>query len=97
MTDFGNVIHRTDDDSYVIYGGAYHVPNEGDYAGLWLDVKAYAEANPDKVYHIDNSAEPVLTEEQLAERRRLSETNFESRLSALEDALAYVAMSVEGI
>ncbi len=46
--DFGNILVR-EDGSYVIKGGTYHVPNEGEYAELWTEVDAYAKANPDKV------------------------------------------------
>jgi hypothetical protein len=51
MTNFGAITKRTIDDSYVITRGAmpYHVPNQGEFAGLWKEVNAYALANPDKV------------------------------------------------
>lgn len=46
--DFGNIIVR-EDGSYVIKGGMYHVPNEGEFAELWAQVDEYAKANPDNV------------------------------------------------
>ncbi len=42
-----SVIYRREDGSYVIDGGLYHVPNEGEYAGLWDYVNAYVNEHPD--------------------------------------------------
>lgn len=47
-TDFGNVVRRADG-SYVINGGMYHVPNDGDFAELWSQVDTYATEYPDNV------------------------------------------------
>lgn len=46
MENYGNIIHRTKDDSYVIKDGTYHVPNNGEWTRLWEQVHAYALANP---------------------------------------------------
>ena len=49
--DYGQIIHRTFDDSYVITKNSmsYHVPNEGEFAEEWAEVRAYAEAHPECV------------------------------------------------
>ena len=64
--NYGRIIKREIDNSYVINNGMYHVAtvqsflNEGyshseartkanEYAQLYADVDAYAQANPDKV------------------------------------------------
>ena len=52
MIDFSNIIHRMFDDSYVITknGKPYHVyPYATEFAELWDEVFAYAEANPECV------------------------------------------------
>lgn len=52
MIDFSNIIHRMFDDSYVITknGKPYHVyPYAAEFAELWDEVFAYAEANPECV------------------------------------------------
>lgn len=49
MKNYGQVIHRTWDNSYVINNGTYHVPNEADYASLWQEVHEYALTHPDMV------------------------------------------------
>lgn len=52
MIDFSNIIHRMFDDSYVIKknGKPYHVyPYAAEFAELWDEVFAYAEANPECV------------------------------------------------
>ena len=49
--DYGQIIHRTVDDSYVITknGMPYHIPNAGEYAEEWITVHAYAKAHPEYV------------------------------------------------
>lgn len=49
--NYGQIIHRTFDDSYVITKNSmpYHVPNEGEFAEEWAEVRAYAEAHPECV------------------------------------------------
>lgn len=49
MATYGNIIHRTIDDSYVINNNTYHVPNEGEWTAKWAEVHAYALANPQNV------------------------------------------------
>lgn len=52
MIDFSSIIHRMFDDSYVITknGKPYHVyPYAAEFAELWDEVFAYAEAHPDMV------------------------------------------------
>ena len=52
MIDFSQIIHRTFDDSYVITknGMPHHVyPYAAEFAELWDEVFAYAEANPECV------------------------------------------------
>ncbi|MBQ4132786.1 MAG: hypothetical protein IJD04_03505 [Desulfovibrionaceae bacterium] len=44
-----SVIYTRPDGSYVINQGMYHVPNEGEYAELWVQVDAYARAHPELV------------------------------------------------
>ena len=48
MANFGQIIKRIEDSSYVITknGYPYHVPNESEYAELWQEVDAYAQVNP---------------------------------------------------
>ena len=49
--DYGQIIHRKIDDSYVITknGMPYHIPNAGEYAEEWITVHAYAKAHPEYV------------------------------------------------
>lgn len=50
MEKFENITRRRDG-SYVIRGeqGPYHIPNEGEFADLWVNVNAYALAHPGEV------------------------------------------------
>lgn len=56
------IIHRIIDDSYVIvrHGLPYHVPNEGEFAEEWAEIKAYVLEHPDEV--IDE--EPYIMSEE---------------------------------
>ena len=65
--DYGQIIHRTFDDSYVITKNSmpYHVPNEGEFAEEWAEVRAYAEAHPECVVVEQPYAPPVPTLEEL--------------------------------
>ena len=65
MENYGNIIHRTIDDSYVIKDGMFHVPNEGEYAELWHDVHAYALANPAMVTEEYPYVPPAPTAEEI--------------------------------
>jgi len=53
MEDFG-IVYQRPDGSFVINKDGnpklpYHVPNHGEFAGLYAKVKAYADANPEMV------------------------------------------------
>ena len=41
-----SVIYLRPDGSYVVNGGLYHAPNEGDHVELWAQVDEYAKAHP---------------------------------------------------
>ena len=64
---YGQIIHRTFDDSYVITKNSmsYHVPNEGEFAEEWAEVRAYAEAHPECVVVEQPYVPPVPTLEEL--------------------------------
>lgn len=84
MTNYGNIIRRTLDNSYVINDNTYHVPNMGEWVDQWADVHAYALAHPECV--TDELPPPPPTEDELrqaqaervrAERdRRLALTDY---------------------
>ena len=62
--DYGNIIHRTVDDSYIITknGMPYHVPNAGEWEKEWADVHAWALDHPDRVteeYPYDTSLDEL--------------------------------------
>ena len=65
--DYGQIIHRSFDDSYVITKNSmsYHVPNEGEFAEEWAEVRAYAEAHPECVVVEQPYVPPVPTLEEL--------------------------------
>ena len=65
--DYGQIIHRTFDDSYVITKNSmsYHVPNEGEFAEERAEVRAYAEAHPECVVVEQPYVPPVPTLEEL--------------------------------
>lgn len=68
MIDFSSIIHRMFDDSYVITknGKPYHVyPYAAEFAELWDEVFAYAEAHPDMVTEEQPYMPPVPTLEDL--------------------------------
>ena len=72
--DYGQIIYRTADDSYVITkdGMPYHVyPCAAEFAGEWDAVFAYAEAHPECVTE-EEPYEPTLEEMKAA---KLSEIN----------------------
>ena len=83
--DYGQIIHRTADDSYVITknGMPYHVyPYAAEFAQEWDEVFAYAEAHPECVTEEQPYVPPVPTTEELAARvraerdRRIAETDY---------------------
>lgn len=50
ISDFDlSVIYVRPDGSFVVNNGLYHVPNEGDYTELWVQVNEYAKAHPEVV------------------------------------------------
>ena len=84
--DYGQIIHRTFDDSYVITknGMPYHVyPYAAEFAEEWDAVFAYAEARPECVTEEQPYVPPVPTLEELAASVR-AERN---KLLALTDHL----------
>lgn len=58
-----DIVYTRADGSFVILknGMPYHVPNEGEYAEEWKQVKEFADENPDKV-----KSEPSYEEQQKA-------------------------------
>lgn len=84
--DYGQIIHRTADDSYVITknGMPYHVyPYAVEFAEEWDAVFAYAEAHPECVTEEQPYVAPTPTLEELAASVR-AERN---KLLALTDHL----------
>ena len=82
--DYGQIIYRNADDSYVITknGMPYHVyPYAAEFVQEWDEVFAYAEAHPECVTEEQPYTPPVPTTEELAsciraERdRRLAKTD----------------------
>lgn len=65
--EYGHISYRPWDDSYVITKNnlPYHVPNEGEYAEEWAEVRAYAEAHPECVVVEQPYVPPVPTLEEL--------------------------------
>lgn len=77
MQDFGEIIRRIEDDSYVILREKmpYHVyPYHVRYAELWDEVNAYAEAHPEMVTEEEPYVPPVPTLEEM-KTDKLSEIN----------------------
>ena len=75
--DYGQIIYRTADDSYVITkdGMPYHVyPYAAEFAGEWDAVFAYAEAHPECVTEEEPYEPPVPTLEEM-KAAKLSESN----------------------
>lgn len=74
--EYGHITYRPWDDSYVITknGLPYHVPNEGEYAEEWAEVRAYAEAHPEMVTEEEPYVPPVPTLEE-AKAIKLVEIN----------------------
>lgn len=80
-------ITRRADGSYVIaYAGypEYHVPNDDEFAALWAEVDAWAQAHPEQV--TDEPAPPVPTEEELLARAKTLKTSEFDRAMADIDA-----------
>ena len=64
------IIRRADGSYVIAYAGwpEYHVPNIGEWAALWAEVDAYAQAHPEQV--TEEPAPPVPTEEELLEQAK---------------------------
>ena len=82
-------ITRRADGSYVIaYAGypEYHVPNNDEFAAIWAEVDAYAQAHPEQV--TDEPAPPVPTEEELLARAKtLKVAEFDRAMADIDAEL----------
>ena len=79
-----SIIYTRPDGSYVINQGLYHVPREGEWAGLWAEVDAYAKAHQEAV--TDEPTPPEPTFERLKERKLIELISaFEARVSGSTD------------
>lgn len=80
------IIRRVDGSYVIAYAGwpEYHVPNIGEFAPLWAEVDAYAQAHPEQV--TDAPAPPVPTEEELLARAKTLKTSEFDRAMADIDA-----------
>ena len=89
--DYGQIIHRTFDDSYVITKNSmsYHVPNEGEFAEEWAEVRAYAEAHPECVVVEQPYVPPVPTLEELkaAKKARIDAETSAAILAGFDYAM----------
>ena len=86
-------IYVRPDGSYLVNNGAYHVPNEGEWAELWALIDEYAKAHPDTV-----KAEPTPEEKDAAAFVKLTPEEQEAVLLARaksERARAVAALAVE--
>ena len=61
-------IYTRTDGSYVVNQGSYHVPNEGEWVGLWAQVDAYAKEHPEVVIPepVEEVPEPTPEEQEAA-------------------------------
>lgn len=84
MHDF-SVVYEREDGSYVIDGGMYHVPNEGEFADLWDEVHRHVTEHPEVVQE-EPAIEPVDIPEDAP-----NYISIEDRVSAVEDGLAEIA------
>lgn len=66
-----SIIYTRTDGSFVINQGLYHVPNEGDYTDLWLQVDAYAKEHPEFVMPEPGEPEPTFDEVKTAALSRI--------------------------
>lgn len=80
------IIRRADGSYVVAYAGypEYHVPNNDEFAALWAEVDAWAQAYPEQV--TDEPAPPVPTEEELLARAKTLKTAELDRAMADIDA-----------
>lgn len=85
MHDF-SVVYEREDGSYVIDGGLYHVPNEGEYADLWDEVHRHVTEHPEAVQQ-----EPAMDPDVYVPENDPNYISIEDRVSAVEDGLAEIA------
>ena len=84
-----SVIYKREDGSYIIDGGMYHVPNEGEFAELWAQVDAYAKEHLEAVQLVPRDPEP--TEEELAAQA------LEHAKAERAAAVASITVEVDGM
>ena len=76
------IIHRPDDSYVVTYNGLpYHVPNEGEFAGLYAEVAAYAQEHPEQVEQ-EEAPLPPTQAEQLAQAKAAARQLIDDQPSA---------------
>ena len=89
--DYGQIIHRTFDDSSVITKNSmsYHVPNEGEFAEEWAEVRAYAEAHPECVVVEQHYVPlvPTLEELKAAKKARIDAETSAAILAGFDYAV----------
>lgn len=81
-----SVIYTRPDGSYVIDKGMYHVPSEGEWAGLWARVDAYAKAHPEVVMP---EADPVPSAEELLEQAKAERAAAVAALTVEVDGMVF--------
>lgn len=82
------IIRRADGSYVIAYAGypEYHVPNNDEFAALWAEVNAYAQAHPEQV--TDEPAPPQPTEEELLERAKaLKAAEFDRAMADIDASL----------
>jgi hypothetical protein len=85
ISDFDlSIIYARSDGSFVVNNGLYHIPNEGAYTELWVQVNEYAKAHPEVVVE---ERPYVPTPEELVEQ--------ELAKAKAERAEAVAALTVE--
>lgn len=69
------IIRRVDGSYVIVYAGypEYHVPNNDEFAPLWSEVDAWAQAHPEQV--TDEPAPPQPMEEELLEQAKAMKTS----------------------
>lgn len=67
-----STIYTRPDGSYVINQGLYHVPHEGEWADLWVEVDSYAKAHPEVVQTEPTPPEPSLDDLKAAKRAEVT-------------------------
>lgn len=67
-----STIYTRADGSYVINRGLYHVPHEGEWSALWVEVDAYAKAHPEVVQAEPTPPPPSLDDLKTAKRAEVT-------------------------